>query len=290
MNLEFLYTICLTAFFYFVFSTGFKFYLTLKKELDFSYVGIIVFWWYASFIIGLHLWTWMIVSFFLAFILAIPFTLIVLFLSNKFSGLYFEIGTLSLYVLLVNIARNLEITGWAVGLVVGNSNIIWEYSMNSPYEYFLFYGFICVLLIIFLTYLRKTLFYKSLYGWWDNELVLKSLGVWVTSYKFFMISLTTFLAVLWGVMYSYYYLYISPELFWLPVLSWILVISLWSFKFYEVGTMLVSLGIVFSYEYMRFAKIVDTAYLWYFREILFAIMIMMVAYFMFRKIDFWREV
>jgi hypothetical protein len=43
------------------------------------------------------------------------------------------------------------------------------------------------------------------------------------------------------------------------------------------------------YEYLRFFKLVEVSKIGYFREMLFGMMIMVLAFFFFRKVKFTRE-
>lgn len=290
MNLEFFYSIFVIVIVFFILSSGFKFFLNLKWELDFSYFAIIIFWSYISIIVNNLLSIWIIWSIFVAFLLSIFFTFFVLYFSSKLSNVYFIIWTLSIYILSLHFARNIEITWWAMWISAINQNIIWDYSLQSWYDYFLFSSIILLIIIIILIYIKKTLFYKALIWWWENELILKSLWINVKLYKLFMIILTTFLAIVWWWIYSFYFMYISVESFWLTLISTVIVISFLSYKFNEIGTFIISFLVIFGYEYLRFLKIVDQTHLWYFREIIFSILIMISSYFMFRNTDFWRDV
>ncbi|USN58881.1 MAG: hypothetical protein H6767_02045 [Candidatus Peribacteria bacterium] len=111
MNLDFFTSIAIIALIFFILSSGFKFFLNLKQELDFSYIAIIIFGSYASVIINNTWQTGILASAGLAFLLAIIFTFFILYLSSKLSEVYFIIGTLSLYMISLHLARNLEITG-----------------------------------------------------------------------------------------------------------------------------------------------------------------------------------
>jgi hypothetical protein len=46
---------------------------------------------------------------------------------------------------------------------------------------------------------------------------------------------------------------------------------------------------MFAYEYLRFFKVVDPSKIGYFREMLFGIIVVVVAFVVFRKTSFGRE-
>jgi hypothetical protein len=68
-----------------------------------------------------------------------------------------------------------------------------------------------------------------------------------------------------------------------------LVIVFLSYRRNEIWTLFVAMLILFCYEYLRFFKLVATNNMGYFREIVFGILIMLLAFFFFRKIKFLRE-
>jgi ABC-type branched-subunit amino acid transport system permease subunit len=103
----------------------------------------------------------------------------------------------------------------------------------------------------------------------EREMVIKSLGLNVSKYTLGMILLSTFLASITGMLYTFYYLYIDPSSFWFAMLILALVIVLLSYKWKDGGTLLISLLILFIYEYLRFFKLVEAHNIGYFREIIF---------------------
>ncbi len=83
-------------------------YLKLRGSLDFSYLGIVIFGSYAGVLAHMHRDFSMLSAFGFAFVLSLFFTIFVLYLSEKLEGLYFTIGTLTLYMLFYQAAFNLE--------------------------------------------------------------------------------------------------------------------------------------------------------------------------------------
>ena len=290
MSIEFTYHIIITAIIFYILASWFKFFLKLRATVDFSYLVIVIFGTYAGALLNTHFWYWIIVSIFLSFLLSLPITFIILFLSSKLSDVYFSIGTLALYVLAYQLAINMEfITWWVFWLFGMTQNIIWNIYLEWLTDYLILVSIICFFVIWFLIFLKKTYFYTVLKWWWENSTILQVLWVKINIYKFFMISLTTLLAVIWGNLYWFYYLYIDPSSFWISMLVLLLVLIFVSYKFDEIGTFIVSLLIISFYEYLRFFKVVDVTKLWYFREIIFALLIMIVAFFVFRKVNFGRD-
>jgi branched-chain amino acid transport system permease protein len=146
-----------------------------------------------------------------------------------------------------------------------------------------------VAIIALLWYLKMTSFYKVLTARAEREMVVKSLGLKVAYYKLGMILLSTFLASVAGMFYTFYYLYIDPSSFRFSMLILALVIVLLSYKWNDVGTLVISLVILFIYEYLRFFKLVEASKIGYAREMIFGVIIMVLAFFFFRKVKFTRE-
>lgn len=62
-----------------------------------------------------------------------------------------------------------------------------------------------------------------------------------------------------------------------------------SYIFSEKITFLITLSIWYIYEMFRFIKIVDVSQIGYFREMLFSLMVMVIVFFVFRRLSFSRE-
>jgi branched-chain amino acid transport system permease protein len=197
---------------------------------------------------------------------------------------------LALYILVYQLAYNMEsITWWALGLPWISRALIGNISLSGIVPFLIFSLIVVWLIFSWLWLLKKSYFYKMLTGWWENEIVLKSLGVKINLYKFTMILITSFLAVVGGNIFAFYYLYIDPSSFWIGMLMIILVISFISYKFNDWWTLLTSVIIILIYEYLRFFKVVDPSKIGYFREIFFGVLIVVVAFVVFRKTSFGRD-
>jgi len=265
-------------------------YLKLRWSLDFSYLGIIIFGSYVWVLVHLHWGRGMLAALGFSFVLSMFFTGFVLYLSSKLQWLYFTIWTLSLYILFYQLAFNLEfLTWWAFGLsgmwreVIGSVVVSWL----LPY---LIYVVCCVVVVIgVLMYFKRTFMFSILQWWGEREVVIQSLGVRVLWYKLIMVALTTFLAVLGGNLYSFYYAFIDPHSFWLPMLVLLLVLVFGAYKFDEIGTFIFTLFTVWLYEWLRFFKLVDPAQIWYFREVIFGILILITSVWVFKVTKFGRQ-
>lgn len=208
MNIEFLYHIWIVSIIFFIMSVGFKFFLKICSTLDLSYLGILIFTSYAGFYLNIHYWFGFIVSTLIAFISSIPLTIFLLYLSTRLEWLYFIIGTLTVYMLMLQIAFNAEnITGWIFGISLESQHIVQGMVVIGIDMFFFFSLSIYVLVALLLWYIRNAYFYHVLQWWWENELSLKSMGCCTHRYKFFMILMTTFLAALWGNLYGFYNIY-----------------------------------------------------------------------------------
>lgn len=282
--------IVISAIIFAILASGFKFFVKLRWSIDFSYIAIVIIASYTAALCNMHWGIWMLGTIFISFFVSIFFTILVLFLSSKLDDLYFTIWTLSLYILFYQLAYNLEsITWWALWLSGISRNLIGNITIPWLNPFLLTSAIIALILFVWLMILKRSYFYKTLLGWWENERVSKSLWVKVTKYKFFMILLTSLFAVVWANLYTFYYLYIDPSSFWISFLILILIISFISYKWNDRWTLIVSIVIMFIYEYLRFFKLVDPSQIWYLRESLFGFIIIIIAFISFKNIKFGRE-
>lgn len=291
MTIDFFYHICIISIIFFIICSGFKFFLKIKTTLDFSYIWIVIFATYVWFYLNINYDFWLISSSFFAFLLSTPITILLVYLSSKLKDMYFVIGTFSIYLVILQIAYNAEsLTWWIFWLSLENQTLIWSYTIDSIWSFFIIYGIIALIILFLLFILRISYFFRVLQWWWENELSLKAMWFKTNIYKFIMILITSLLASFWWNLYWFYYNYIEPNSFWLVLLNLILIISLLSYKFNGVLTLLTAFLTIWAYEYLRIFKFVDVAQVWYFREIIFWIIIMLTSYLVFRFTDFGREV
>jgi len=282
--------ILISAIIFAILASGFKFFVKLRWSIDFSYIAIVIIASYTAALCNMYWGIWMMGTICVSFFVSIFFTILVLFLSSKLDDLYFTIWTLSLYILFYQLAYNLEsITWWALWLSGISRNLIGNVTIPWLNPFLLTSAIIALILFVWLMILKRSYFYKTLLGWWENEKVSKSLWVKVTKYKFFMILLTSLFAVVWANLYTFYYLYIDPSSFWISFLVLILIISFISYKWNDWWTLIVSIVIMFIYEYLRFFKMVDPSQIWYLRESLFGFIIVVIAFISFKNIKFGRE-
>jgi len=289
MSIEFILHLLISAIIVYILSSWFKIFLNLRWTIDFWYIWIIIFWAYSSALININFELWIIPSVLLAFFFSLPFTFLLLYLSSRLNKVYFVIWSLSLYMLILQIATNVQITGWALWLSWMDRTLIWEFEIISIFSYFIFSSIIWLLVILFFTYLKKTYFFKTLEAWWENENSIKVLWIKSLIYRFFLISITTFLAILWWGFFSFYYQYISPTSFWIALLIDMLIVWLVSFKMNDFFTLIIAILYVFILEYLRFFKLIEPSKNWYFIWMIFAFIVMISSYFVFKKIKFHRD-
>jgi ABC-type branched-subunit amino acid transport system permease subunit len=106
--MQFFIHIIISAIIFTFLASGFKLFINLKGNLDFSYMAIVIFSSYVCALLNLHFGLGMLSSFVISFFLSLIFTFIVLFLSGKLNEMYFMIGTFALYMLVYQLAYNLE--------------------------------------------------------------------------------------------------------------------------------------------------------------------------------------
>jgi len=288
--LQFALHIIISAIIFAILTSGFRFFIKLRWTIDFSYLAIVIFASYTSALLNINFWFWIIASILISFLLSILFTFLVLFLSSKLNDVYFSIGTLALYILAYQLAYNMgSITWWALGLSWISRNLIWSIMVSNLSSYLILSLIILILIFTFLFLFKKSYFYKVLTWRWENEIVVKSLWTKILKYKFVMILITTFLAAVGWWLYTFYYLYIDPSSFWLSMLILLVVIWFISYKFNDRGIFGTSMIVMFAYEYLRFFKVVDPSKIGYFREMLFGVIVVIVAFVVFRKTSFGRE-
>lgn len=288
--LQFALHIVISAIIFAILTSWFRFFIKLRWTIDFSYLAIVIFASYTSALLNINFWLGILASIFLSFGLSILFTFLVLFLSSKLNDVYFSIWTLALYILAYQLAYNMEgITWWALGLSWISRNLIGSFMVTGLSSYLILSLIILIILFTCLFLFKKSYFYKVLTWRGENEIVVKSLWTKIMKYKFVMILITTFLAAVGWWLYTFYYLYIDPSSFRLSMLILLVVIWFISYKYNDRGIFGTSLIVMFAYEYLRFFKVVDPSKIWYFREMLFGVIVVIVAFIVFRKTSFGRE-
>lgn len=264
-------------------------FVTLRGEVDFSYFWIILFWAYASSLINIHWGLDMMSSILVAFVFSLVCTCIVLYLSDRLKGLYFAIWTLALYLLILQLTRNMEGITNGVFWLTGMERTVWPITLVWLEQFMIWVWVVVVLLIVGMKYFTKTFLFQTLKAWWERDIVIRSLWVNVTMYKAVLIFLTTFLAVLWWWLFASYYQYIDPYSFWITLLILVLALIFGSFSLWEIGTFLFTIAVIAFSEYLRFYKWIDPSKIWFFREMWFALFMMLTSYVVFKKVSFGRE-
>lgn len=287
--MQFVLHILTTAFIFSLLASWFRFFIKLKWSCDFSYMAIVIFASYICALLNTKFWFWFLWSLWISFIASIPFTFVIFLLSKRLNAFYFSIWTITLYILAYQLAYNLKITNWPFWILWITKNIIWNIEINSLVWFLVFMILVVIIVFTILFLFKKSILYKSLVARWEKEIPLKSLWISVSIRKILIILLTVVLASIAWACYTFYYWYIDPSSFWFSMLILVLTIVFLSYKYNEFWVMLFSLWIMFFYEWLRFVKFVPPWKIWYIREILFALVMIIVAFITFKKINFWRE-
>ena len=288
--MQFIIHIIIFALIFSILSCWFRFFIKIKWNCDYSYIAIVMFSSYISAILNTKFWISMFGTFWISLLCTIPFALLVFLLSKRLNDFYFSIGTLSFYILIYQLAYNTEfLTNWAYGVSNIKRFLIWDFSILWNEKYLILMLIISAILFGWLYFFKKTSTYKNFIWRWENELSLKSLWISSNKSKLLIICLSALLATIAWSCYTFYYCYISPSSFWFSTLILILIIVFISYKYNEFGVVLVSVIILALYEGLRFIKFVDPSRIWYFREIIFSLIVIVIAFLTFKKFNFWRE-
>jgi ABC-type branched-subunit amino acid transport system permease subunit len=91
---------------------------------------------------------------------------------------------------------------------------------------------LCVVVVVvcLLIFFVRSYLYRLLQAWGENILVVRSLGINVSYIKIVLIIFTTFLAVVGGSLYAFYYQFIDPKAFWIGLVTLLLAISFLSYN------------------------------------------------------------
>jgi len=256
MSWQFLIHIIISSCIFALMASGFRFFVKLKGTIDFSYLGLIIFGTYATVLLHLHLGRGMLLSMFVAFVLSLFFTIFILFLSARLQDIYFAAGTLAFYLLINQLSYNLDnVTGGSLGLSGIDRVVFASWSVSSLEGYFLLMiGVVaCVMGLLFV--FARSYLYTMLQARGENLLIVRSLGIRIHYIKLVLIILTTFLAVLGGGLYAFYYQFIDPGAFWIGLVVLLLAIVFLSYNMSYIGLFGVSFVLTLVYEYLRFFKI-----------------------------------
>lgn len=290
MSWQFLIHIIISSCIFALMASGFRFFVKLKGTIDFSYLGLIIFGTYATVLLHLHLGRGMLLSMSVAFVLSLFFTIFILFLSGRLQDIYFAAGTLAFYLLINQLSYNLDNVTWgSLGLSGIQRIVLADWSVGSLEGYFALMVVVvaCVMALLFV--FTRSYVYTMLQAWWENILIVRSLGIRIHYIKLILIVLTTFLAVLGGWLYAFYYQFIDPGAFWIGLVVLLLAIVFLSYNMSYIGLFGVSFVLTLVYEYLRFFKIFDAGSIGYIREWLFALIVMIAARIVFRRWSFHRN-
>ena len=273
-----------------IIACGFRFFIKIKWNCDYSYIAIVIFSSYLCAILNTSFWIGMIGSFLLSLVWSIPFTLLVFYLSKRLNDFYFSMGTFALYILIYLLAYNLNgLTNWVYWIANVKRILFWNILNMWIQGYLLIMLGVSIIAFWLLYLFKKSSLYKSFVWWWESELVTKSLWISSSKSKFLIICLSALLATLAWSCYTFYYCYVAPWTFRISTLILILSIVFLSYKYNEFGVIIISIIMLFLYEWLRFLKVVDPSKIWYLREMIFSLIIIIVVFITFKKINFWRE-
>lgn len=211
------------------------------------------------------------------------FCFILMRIITRLRGIYFNIGTFALYILMSYVAGNLEITHGSFGMPVASI-----FQGNSSLT-LIVYTLIIGLVMVGMNYFRSSLLYTMLAGWGEFRTATKTLGMKEVFPVLCLITITTCMALLGGTMYIEYYSYLSSSTFWIGFLVTLMATTYASYIFGEFMTFVVTFWIWYIYEMFRFVKIIDVSKVGYTREMLFALLVMFIVFFVFRRLSFSRE-
>lgn len=127
---------------------------------------------------------------------------------------YFIICTLGIQVVVFSIMNNwMSVTNGPLGIPGIPILSIFGFSINSKFEFLLLTSFFVVLIFIFLNYITCTAFGRSLRSLSEDEIFTASLGKNVYLTKLTAFTISGMLAVVPGILYAYYMLYVDPTSF-----------------------------------------------------------------------------
>lgn len=287
--LIFVLHICIWSIIMGLLALWFKFFLRLKATLDFSYIWIVIVAAYSSSLAQLHRWrAWPWATLFAIF-LSLFFSVLIVRLASKLSEIYFAIGSLAIYMICFQLSQNLEsLTGGALGLSGLPRALTHTISLHSLWSFLVFILIIGFCAILLLRRFLRSYFYTVLQWWWERHLVVQSLGAHSNPYLFVMLFITTLLASLWWSLFAFYFSYIDPNSFGIALVMLLLIIAFLAYNTGVWATFLVSFGVSFIYEFLRFVKIVTPSALGYTREMFLDVFIILAVLFVFTRIRFIR--
>ncbi len=267
----------------------FKFFIKLKATLDFSYVGIVIVSAYSSALAQLHWGRWRLMATLFAMLVSLLFSVLIVRLASKLSEIYFAIGSFAIYMICFQLSWNLEwLTGWALGLSGLPRQVFVSVSLHSLQSFLLFTSIIALCIILFLRWFLQSYFFRVLQWWGERHLIIQSLGIYSRPYVFAMLCITTLLAALGWSLFAFYFSYIDPNSFSIYLIMLLLIIVFLSYKSGVWGSILVSFGVIFVYEFLRFFKLIDPSLLWYTREMMMDVFVVIAVLFVFTRIHFAR--
>lgn len=142
----------------YVMTSGFRIFLRLRRTADFSYLALVIFGTYSLAIFMEHGYSF-IAAFAVSLLLLMSFCLLLLRIITRLSSIYFNIGTFALYILMSYIATNIDITHGSFGMSVTHPLIGQSNSLA------ILYTLLIILVMVGMTYFRRSLLYTMLAGW-----------------------------------------------------------------------------------------------------------------------------
>lgn len=289
MELYFLYHVCILASIYFILACWFRFLFEIKMTLDFSYMALIIFCAYFSAFLNNFFEIWMILAMLISLVPAILFMLFVHNLSRRLSWYYFLIWTLCFYIFSFQLVRNLDIVWGAQWISLKNLYIIGDFYLKTLESKCIAIVLVSMVLAL-LTYLYKLSWHYKILKWGGHSTqVLSSIWLTYNTYSLFVFLIIVVFASIGANFLLYYISFIDPYTFWLPVVITLLMLALFSYRYNEFVLYLASFILVAGLEYLRFFRVVDPSKIGVVKEIIFSLLIIVVAYFAFKKMKFLRQ-
>ena len=278
LSTDFLFHVGITWSIYYFLATGIQLFLRVRWYIDFSYMWIVLLWSYISVIT--HIETWL--GLFLSFIVGAGIWYIGLLgsslITSKLSWMYASVWTLSIYVLMFQCVYIFgEITWWAYGLTGITKQIGWWIIVDQLSPFFVYIILCTIFVVYFLTYMKKTYIDIILRLWDTMPWVVASSWVAMQLYMFVLLCIASSIWIRWWTNYAFYYSYIHPDSFRLPMLLLLLVIAFVWYGRSEYIKLSIAMGVMVVYEWLRFLPFIDVVHRWYVREILFSLIIIIIS-------------
>jgi branched-chain amino acid transport system permease protein len=247
--------------------------------------------WYVSALVNIYRWRWLLAWIASAVACSIPVSIITTYLSRRLNEVYFTIGTFAMYLLGLQIAYHRDSLTWGSLGLSGISRLVWwQYEANSLLSFLVVVLGMLLVVMVCIYRFYKSYRFRLLQARWQNEDITHVLGVSTTWDKFIMVAFTSICASICASLQVSYIQFIDPWTFWIGMVLSLLLVVFTTIKSKIWYIPLASLGITFLYEWLRFFKLVQPWQIWYTRELVFGVLIIVWTIFVFRTYRFWRTI